>query len=166
MVHITDTRTQKVVCYTSSHITETVFAHDQHWEGQSTLSLPQLYRHSQEHRKWITTLWVLYYILQAKVLKLMWNFFKVVKGWRNFYYTQLWYQKFLYEGSCLWSSNSLNTSKRSEFNKFQESVVLGGNCPRWQLSWVAVVLGGTCPGWQLSYVAVVLSGSCSGWQLS
>jgi len=54
MVHITDTTAQKVVCYTSSHITETVFAHDQHWEGQSTLSSPQLYRHLQEHRKWIT----------------------------------------------------------------------------------------------------------------
>jgi len=54
MVHITDTRTQKVVSYTSAHITETVFAHDQHWEEQSSLSSPQLYRHSQEHRKWIT----------------------------------------------------------------------------------------------------------------
>jgi len=54
MVHITDTRTQKVVSYKSAHITETVFAHDQHWEEQSTLSSPQLYRHSQEHRKWIT----------------------------------------------------------------------------------------------------------------
>jgi len=32
MVHITDTRTQKVVSYTSAHITETVLAHDQHWE--------------------------------------------------------------------------------------------------------------------------------------
>jgi len=52
MVHITDTRAQKVVSYTSAHITETVFAHDQHWEEQSTLSSPQLYRHSQEHRKW------------------------------------------------------------------------------------------------------------------
>jgi len=37
MVHIRDTRSQKVVCYTSSHITETMFAHDQHWEWQSTL---------------------------------------------------------------------------------------------------------------------------------
>ena len=54
MVHITDTRAQKVVSYTSAHITETVFAHDQHWEEQSSLSSPQLYRHSQEHRKWIT----------------------------------------------------------------------------------------------------------------
>ena len=33
MVHITDTRTQKVVSYTSAHITETVLAHDQHWEN-------------------------------------------------------------------------------------------------------------------------------------
>jgi len=54
MVHITDTRSQKVVSYTSSHFTETVFAHDQHWEEQSSLSSPQLYRHSQKHRKWIT----------------------------------------------------------------------------------------------------------------
>ena len=54
MVHITDTRAQKVVCYTSSHITETVFAHDQHWERQSTFSSPQLHHHSQEHKKWIT----------------------------------------------------------------------------------------------------------------
>jgi len=54
MVHITDTRAQKVVSNTSARITETVSAHDQHWEEQSTLSLPQLYRHSQEHRKWIT----------------------------------------------------------------------------------------------------------------
>jgi len=30
MVHITDTRTQKVVSYTSAHITETVLTHDQH----------------------------------------------------------------------------------------------------------------------------------------
>jgi len=28
LVHITDTRAQKVVSYTSAHITETVFAHD------------------------------------------------------------------------------------------------------------------------------------------
>jgi len=51
MVHITDTRAQKVVSYTSAHITETVFAHNQHWEEQSTLSSPQLYPHSLEHRK-------------------------------------------------------------------------------------------------------------------
>ena len=54
MVHITDTRAQKVVSYTSAHITETVFAHGQLWEEQIALSSPQLYRHSQEHRKWIT----------------------------------------------------------------------------------------------------------------
>jgi len=54
MVHITDTRAQKVASYTLAHITETVFAHDQHWEEQSTLSSPQLYRYSQEQRKWIT----------------------------------------------------------------------------------------------------------------
>jgi len=53
MVHITETRAQKVVSCTSAHITETVFAHDQHWEEQSSLSSPQLYRHSQKHRKWI-----------------------------------------------------------------------------------------------------------------
>jgi len=51
MVPITDIRAQKVVSYTSAHITETVFAHDQHWDEQSTLSSPQLYRHSQEQRK-------------------------------------------------------------------------------------------------------------------
>ena len=54
MVHITDTRAQKVVSYTSAHITETVFAHDQHWEEQSSLSSTQLYRHLQKHRKWLT----------------------------------------------------------------------------------------------------------------
>ena len=54
MVHITDTRAQKVYSSTSAHITETVSAHDQHWEEQSSLSSPQLYRHSQKHRKWIT----------------------------------------------------------------------------------------------------------------
>jgi len=54
MVHITDTRAQKVVSCTSAHITETVFAHDQRQEEQIVLSSPQLYRHSQEHRKWIT----------------------------------------------------------------------------------------------------------------
>jgi len=56
MVHITDTtrRTQKVVSYTSAHITERVLAHDQHYEEQSSLSSPQLYRHSQKHRKWMT----------------------------------------------------------------------------------------------------------------
>ena len=53
MVHITDRRAQKVVSYTSAHITETVFAHDQHWEEQSTLSSLQPYRHSQGHRQWI-----------------------------------------------------------------------------------------------------------------
>jgi len=54
MVHITDTRAQKVFRCTSAHITETVLAHDQHWEEQSSLSSPrQLYRHSQKHRKWI-----------------------------------------------------------------------------------------------------------------
>jgi len=46
MVHITDTRAQKLASYISAHITEMVFAHDQHWEKQSTLSSPQLYRHS------------------------------------------------------------------------------------------------------------------------
>ena len=54
MVHITDTRAQKVVSYATAHITETVFTHDQHWEEQSSLSSPQLYRPSQKHRKWIT----------------------------------------------------------------------------------------------------------------
>jgi len=54
MVHIADTRAQKLASYTSAHITETVLAHDQHWEEQSTLSSPQLYCHSQKHRKWIT----------------------------------------------------------------------------------------------------------------
>jgi len=54
MVHITDTRAQKVVSYTSAHITETVFAHDQYRGDQNCLSSPHLYRHSQEHRKWMT----------------------------------------------------------------------------------------------------------------
>jgi len=54
MVHITDTRAQKVARYTSAYITVMVFAHDQHWEEQSSLSSPQVYRHSQKHRKWIT----------------------------------------------------------------------------------------------------------------
>jgi len=54
MVHITDTRTKKVVSYTSAYITETVLAHDQHWEEHSSSSSPQLYRHSKKHRKWIT----------------------------------------------------------------------------------------------------------------
>jgi len=40
VVHITDTKAQKVVSYTSAHITETMFAHDQHLEEQSCLSLP------------------------------------------------------------------------------------------------------------------------------
>jgi len=57
MVHITDaitdTRAQKVVSYTSARITESVFARDQHWEEQNTLSSPQLYRHSPEHKKLI-----------------------------------------------------------------------------------------------------------------
>ena len=38
MVRITDTRAQKVFSCTSAHITETVLAHDQHWEEQSSLS--------------------------------------------------------------------------------------------------------------------------------
>jgi len=50
----TDTRAQKVFSYTSAHTTETVSAHDQPWEEKSSLSSPQLYRHSQKHRKWIT----------------------------------------------------------------------------------------------------------------
>jgi len=54
LVHITDTRAQKVFTCTSAHIAKTMFAHDQHWEEQSTLSSPQLYRHSQEHKKWIS----------------------------------------------------------------------------------------------------------------
>jgi len=32
MVHITDTRAQKLVSKTSAHITEMMFPHDQHWE--------------------------------------------------------------------------------------------------------------------------------------
>ena len=44
MVHITDTRTQKVGSYTSAHITETVLAHDQHWDEHSSLSSPHLYQ--------------------------------------------------------------------------------------------------------------------------
>ena len=51
MVHNTDTRAQKVFCCTSAHITETVLAHDQHWEEQSSLSSPQLYRHSHKAQK-------------------------------------------------------------------------------------------------------------------
>jgi len=43
-----------VVSYTSAHNAETMFAHDQRWEEQIALPSPQLYRHSQEHRKWIT----------------------------------------------------------------------------------------------------------------
>jgi len=50
-VHVTKV---VVVSYTSAHITETEFAHDQHWEEQSSLSSPQLHRHSQKHKKWIT----------------------------------------------------------------------------------------------------------------
>jgi len=41
MVHITDTRAQKVVSYTSAPFTETVLAHDQHWEEKSNLSSPR-----------------------------------------------------------------------------------------------------------------------------
>jgi len=42
------------------------------------------------------------------------------------------------------------------------AVVLGGNCPWWQ-----IVMGANCPGWQLSLVAIVrvaivLGGSCPG----
>jgi hypothetical protein len=37
----------------------------------------------------------------------------------------------------------------------QVEIVLGANCPRLQLSWVAIVLGGNCPGWQMSWVAIV-----------
>ena len=46
-------KSTKLFSCISAHITETVLAHDQHWEEQSCLSSPQLYRHSQEHRKWI-----------------------------------------------------------------------------------------------------------------
>jgi len=42
MVHITETRAQKLIGYTSAHVTETMFAHDHHWEEQSSLSSPQL----------------------------------------------------------------------------------------------------------------------------
>jgi len=45
MVHITDKRAQKVVSSTSVHITETVFAHDQHWEEQSSLSSVTAFLH-------------------------------------------------------------------------------------------------------------------------
>ena len=43
MVHITDTRTQKVVSYTSAHITETVLAHDQHWEEHFNIAVYPLH---------------------------------------------------------------------------------------------------------------------------
>jgi len=43
MVHITDTRTQKVVSYTSAHITEAVLVHDPHWEEHSSLSFVGLW---------------------------------------------------------------------------------------------------------------------------
>jgi len=39
MVHTTDKRAQKVFCCTSAHITETVLAHDQHWEGANQFIL-------------------------------------------------------------------------------------------------------------------------------
>jgi len=42
-----------VVSCTSAQITESVFAHVQHFQEQNTLSSLQLYRHSQEHKKWI-----------------------------------------------------------------------------------------------------------------
>jgi len=50
---ITDTRAHKMVSHTAERITESVFVHDQHWEEQNTLSSSQLYRHSQEHKKWL-----------------------------------------------------------------------------------------------------------------
>jgi len=53
VVHITDTRAQEVYSCTSALITETMLAHDQHWEEQSSLSSPQLCRHSQKHERWI-----------------------------------------------------------------------------------------------------------------
>ena len=44
-------------------------------------------------------------------------------------------------------------------------IVLGGNCPWWelsgcQLSWVGIVLGGNCPG------ANCPGANCPGWELS
>jgi len=42
MVHITGTRAQKVFCCTSAHITETVLAHDQHWEHPINTTLEAL----------------------------------------------------------------------------------------------------------------------------
>ena len=44
-------------------------------------------------------------------------------------------------------------------------IVLGGNCPgwelsRWELSWVGIVLGGNCPG------ANCPGANCPGWELS
>ena len=41
------------------------------------------------------------------------------------------------------------------------AVVADGSCPGYSYS-VAIVLGGSCPKWQLSWVAVVAGGSCPG----
>jgi len=49
---IIDTRAQKMISHTVGHY-KIDFAHDQHGEEQNTLSSPQLYCHSQEHKKWL-----------------------------------------------------------------------------------------------------------------
>jgi len=45
-------------------------------------------------------------------------------------------------------------------------IVLDGDCPGWQLSWIVIVLDFSCPGWRFSYVTVVLGGTCPGVILS
>jgi hypothetical protein len=55
---------------------------------------------------------------------------------------------------------------------FWVAIILGGNCPGWQLSgwqlsWVAIVqvvivLGGNYPDWHLSWVAIVPGDNCPG----
>jgi len=49
---ITDTRAQNMVSHTVAHH-RIGFTHEQHGEEQNTLSSPQLYCHSQEHKKWL-----------------------------------------------------------------------------------------------------------------
>jgi len=46
------------------------------------------------------------------------------------------------------------------------AVILGGDCPRWQLSWMTVFQGGTFYNLLVFQIEVVLGGDCPRWQLS
>jgi len=65
-----------MVSHTEALIAESMVAHDHNCEEQNTLSSPQLYRHSQEQKKWLA----IRYIAHCRVKLLGFGFEQLLFG--------------------------------------------------------------------------------------